>query len=267
MGFLQGKRALITGILSNRSIAWGIASAMHREGAQLAFTYVDDKLKGRVEEAAEAFGSDIVLPCDVARDSDIETLFENLGKHWNGLDILVHSIGFAPRDALAGEFLQGLTRDSFRIAHDISAYSLSAMAKAARPLMKDRSGAILTLTYLGAERALASYNVMGLAKASLEASVRYLAYNLGPEGTRVNAISAGPIKTLAASGVSGLRKMMEHVAQASPLRRNVTIDEVGNTAAFLCSDLASGITGEVTYVDAGYNIVGMAGLEMGEGER
>lgn len=267
MGFLQGKRALITGILSNRSIAWGIASAMHREGAQLAFTYVDDKLKGRVEEAAEAFCSDIVLPCDVARDSDIETLFESLGKRWDGLDILVHSIGFAPRDALAGEFLQGLTRDSFRIAHDISAYSLSAMAKAARPLMKDRNGAILTLTYLGAERALASYNVMGLAKASLEASVRYLAYNLGPEGTRVNAISAGPIKTLAASGVSGLRKMMEHVAQASPLRRNVTTDEVGNTAAFLCSDLASGITGEVTYVDAGYNIVGMAGLEMGEGER
>ncbi len=264
MGFLHGKRALITGILSNRSIAWGIANAMHREGAQLAFTYVDEKLKARVDEAAKTFGSNIVLPCDVSRDSDIDALFESLGKYWDGLDILVHSIGFAPRDALAGEFLQGLTRESFRIAHDISAYSLSALAKAARPLMKGRNGAILTLTYLGAERALASYNVMGLAKASLEASVRYLAYNLGPEGTRVNAISAGPIKTLAASGVAGLRKMMEHVEHAAPLRRNVTIDEVGNVAAFLCSDLASGITGEVTYVDAGYNIVGMAGLEMGE---
>src|SRR6185312_3214821 len=233
MGFLHGKRALITGILSNRSIAWGIANAMHREGAQLAFTYVDEKLKARVEEAATAFGSNIVLPCDVSRDADIETMFESLGKHWDGLDILVHSIGFAPREALVGEFLQGLTRESFRIAHDVSAYSLPALAKAARPLMKGRAGAILTLTYLGAERALASYNVMGLAKASLEASVRYLAYNLGPEGTRVNAISAGPIRTLAASGVAGLRKMMEHVEHAAPLRRNVTIDEVGNAAAFL----------------------------------
>ncbi len=260
MGFLHGKRALVTGVLSQRSIAWGIANAMHREGAQLAFTYVDEKLKDRVDEAATTFGSNIVLPCDVSRDEDIAALFENLGKHWDGLDILVHSIGFAPREALTGPFLDGLTRDSFRIAHDISSYSLAALAKAARPLMKDRGGAILTLTYLGAERAMDSYNVMGLAKASLEANVRYLAYNLGPEGTRVNAISAGPIKTLAASGVSNFRKMLEHVEQNAPLRRNVTIDEVGNAAAFLCSDLASGITGEVTYVDSGFNTLGMTGL-------
>ena len=260
MGFQHGKRALVTGVLSQRSIAWGIANAMHREGAQLAFTYVDEKLKDRVDEAATTFGSNIVLPCDVSRDEDIAALFENLGKHWDGLDILVHSIGFAPREALTGPFLDGLTRDSFRIAHDISSYSLAALAKAARPLMKDRGGAILTLTYLGAERAMDSYNVMGLAKASLEANVRYLAYNLGPEGTRVNAISAGPIKTLAASGVSNFRKMLEHVEQNAPLRRNVTIDEVGNAAAFLCSDLASGITGEVTYVDSGFNTLGMTGL-------
>lgn len=262
MGFLQGKRALVTGILSNRSIAWGIAQAMHREGAELAFTYVDDKLRGRVDEAATQLGSDIVLPCDVGRDSDIENLFESLGKRWDGLDILIHSIGFAPREALTGEFLDGLTRENFRIAHDISSYSLAALAKAARPMMKGRNGAVLTLTYLGAERALASYNVMGLAKASLEANVRYLAYNLGPEGTRVNAISAGPIRTLAASGVAGLRKMIDHVAQVSPLRRSVSIDDVGNAAAFLCSDLAAGITGEVVYVDAGYSTLGMAGMEM-----
>ena len=260
MGFLHGKRALITGILSQRSIAWGIANAMHREGAQLAFTYVDEKLKDRVDEAAATFGSNIVLPCDVSRDEDIAALFESLSKHWDGFDILVHSIGFAPREALQGEFLDGLNRENFAIAHDISSYSLAALAKAARPLMKGRGGAILTLTYLGAERSLANYNVMGLAKASLEANVRYLAYNLGPEGTRVNAISAGPIKTLAASGVANFRKMLEHVEQNAPLRRNVTIDEVGNAAAFLCSDLASGITGEITYVDAGYSTLGMTGL-------
>ncbi len=260
MGFLHGKRALITGVLNHRSIAWGIASAMHREGAELAFTYVNDKLKDRVDEAATAFGSNIVLPCDVADDAQIEALFPTLSQHWDGLDILVHSIGFAPRDAMTGEFLDGLTREGFRIAHDISSYSLAALAKAARPLMQGRNGAILTLTYLGAERALASYNVMGLAKASLEANVRYLAYNLGPEGTRVNAISAGPIRTLAASGVANLRKMLDHVAEKAPLRRNVSIEEVGNVAAFLCSDLASGVTGEVTYVDAGYNILGMTGL-------
>ena len=263
MGFLQGKRALVTGILSNRSIAWGIAQALHREGAELALTYVDEKLRSRVDDAAKQLGTDIVLPCDVSRDSDIDGLFASLGQRWDGLDILIHSIGFAPREALVGEFLDGLTRDNFKIAHDISSYSLAALAKAARPLMHGRHGAVLTLTYLGAERALQSYNVMGLAKASLEANVRYLAYNLGPEGTRVNAISAGPIKTLAASGVAGLRKMLDHVGQVAPLRRNVSIDDIGNAAAFLCSDLASGITGEVVHVDAGYSTLGMAGLDTG----
>jgi len=260
MGFLHGKRALITGVLNQRSIAYGIAHAMHREGAQLAFTYVNDKLKSRVDEAAASFGSNLVLPCDVGDDAQIAQLFTELGKHWDGLDILVHSIGFAPGEALSGEFLDGLTRENFRIAHDISVYSFPALAKAARPLMKGRNGALLTLTYLGADRALANYNVMGLAKASLESSVRYLAYNLGPEGTRVNAISAGPIKTLAAAGVGNIRKMLEYTEQNAPLRRNVTTEEVGNVAAFLCSDLASGITGEVTFVDSGYNILGMSGL-------
>ena len=260
MGFLHGKRALITGIISQRSIAWGIADAMHREGAQLAFTYVNDALKSRVDEAANAFGSNIVLPCDVGVDEQIDALFANLGKHWDGLDILIHSIGFAPREAIQGEFLDNLTRENFKIAHDISSYSLSAMAKAARPMMKGRGGSVLTLTYLGSDRAMANYNVMGAAKASLEASVRYLAYNLGAEGTRVNAISAGPIKTLAAAGVGNFRKMLEHVEQNAPLRRNVSIEEVGNVAAFLCSDLASGVTGEIVFVDAGFNIMGITGI-------
>ncbi len=261
MGFLHGKRALIMGIASQRSIAWGIAAAMHRQGAQLAFTYPNDRMKDRVDEAAQAFGSDIVLPCDVADDAQIEALFAELGKRWDGLDVLVHSIGFAPRETLQGGFVDNLTREGFRIAHDISTYSLAAVAKQSRPLMRGRNGAILTLSYLGAVRALASYNVMGLAKASLEACVRYLALNLGPEGTRVNAISAGPIKTLAAAGISNFRKMLDHVEQNAPLRRSVTIDEVGNVAAFLCSDLASGVTGEITYVDAGYSTLGMTGIE------
>jgi enoyl-[acyl-carrier protein] reductase I len=262
MGFLKGKRALITGIASQRSIATGIAEAMHREGAELAFTYQNDKLKSRVEDAAKQFGSDIVLPLDVADDAQIDALFAELGKRWDGFDILVHAIAYAPREAIGGEFLAGLDREAFRIAHDISAYSLVALAKAARPMMKGRNGAIITLSYLGAERALANYNVMGVAKASLEACVRYLALNLGAEGTRVNAISAGPIKTLAASGVADFRKMLHHVEQYSPLRRNVTIEDVGNVAAFLCSDLAAGVTGEITYVDAGYNILGMTGLDI-----
>ena len=261
MGFLQGKRALIMGIASQRSIAWGIAEAMHRQGAQLAFTYPNDRLRERVDDAAQAFGSDIVLPCDVADDAQIAALFAALGERWDGLDILVHSIGFAPREALQGGFVDNLTREGFRIAHDISAYSLAAVAKQARPLMQGRNGAILTLSYLGAVRALASYNVMGLAKASLEACVRYLALNLGPEGTRVNAISAGPIKTLAAAGISNFRKMLDHVESNAPLRRSVSIEEVGNVAAFLCSDLASGMTGEVSYVDGGYNILGMTGID------
>lgn len=262
MGFLQGKRALITGIASDRSIASGIAEAMHREGAELAFTYQTDKLKSRVEKAATEYGSDIVIPLDVADDAQIAACFEQLGQRWtDGFDILVHAIAYAPREAIAGQFLDGLTRENFAIAHDISSYSLAALAKAARPLMQHRKGAILTLSYLGAERALAGYNVMGVAKASLESTVRYLAYNLGPDGTRVNAISAGPIKTLAAAGIAGFRKILGHVEENAPLRRTVTIEDVGNVAAFLCSDLAAGVTGEITYVDAGYNILGMTGID------
>ena len=262
MGFLTGKRALIVGVASQRSIATGIAEAMHREGAELAFTYQTEKLLSRVQAAAAEYGgSKIILPCDVADDAQIDAVFTELGKHWDGFDILVHSVGFAPREAIEGGFLDGLTRENFRIAHDISAYSLSALAKAARPMMQGRNGSILTLSYLGAERALANYNVMGVAKAALEASVRYLALNLGPEGTRVNAISAGPIKTLAAAGIANFRKMLGHVEDYAPLRRSVTIEDVGNVAAFLCSDLAAGVTGEITYVDAGYNILGMTGIE------
>ncbi|KAF1721364.1 enoyl-ACP reductase FabI [Pseudoxanthomonas wuyuanensis] len=264
MGFLQGKRALITGIASERSIASGIAEAMHREGAELAFTYQNDKLKSRVEKAAAEFGSDIVLPLDVADDAQIAACFDALGQRWDGFDILVHAIAFAPREAITGQFLDGLTRENFALAHDISAYSLAALAKAARPLMQGRNGAVLTLSYLGAERALQNYNVMGVAKASLEATVRYLALNLGPEGIRVNAISAGPIKTLAAAGIGGFRKILGHVEQNAPIRRTVTIEDVGNVGAFLCSDLAAGVTGEVTYVDGGYSIVGMTGLGDGE---
>jgi len=264
MGFLQGKRALITGIASERSIASGIAEAMHREGAELAFTYQGEKLKSRVEKAAAAYGSDIVLPLDVTSDEQIAACFESLAQRWDGFDILIHAIAFAPREAIAGQFLDGLTRENFAIAHDISSYSLSALAKAARPQMAGRNGSILTLSYLGAERALEGYNLMGVAKASLEASVRYLACNLGPEGTRVNAISAGPIKTLAAAGIAGFRKILGHVEENAPLRRTVSIEDVGNVAAFMCSDLASGITGEVTYVDAGYNILGMTGIHANE---
>jgi enoyl-[acyl-carrier protein] reductase I len=264
MGFLQGKRALITGIASERSIASGIAEAMRREGAELAFTYQNDKLKSRVEKAAEEYGGKFVHELDVASDASVAACFDALGKHWSdGYDIVVHAIAFAPREAITGQFLDGLTRENFALAHDISAYSLAALAKAARPDLR-RGGALLTLSYLGAERALQNYNVMGVAKASLEATVRYLALNLGPEGIRVNAVSAGPIKTLAASGIGGFRKILGHVEQYAPLRRTVTIEDVGNVGAFLCSDLAAGVTGEVTYVDAGYNILGMTGIGDGE---
>ena len=260
MGFLHGKRALIVGIANQRSIAWGIANAMYREGAQLAFTCQNQRLKDRVDEAANSFGSNIVLPCDLAEDAQIDDLFIELARHWNdGFDILVHSVGFAPRETIQGSDLDSLTRESFAIAHAISSYSLAALARAARPMMAGRNGAILTVSDLGAERALPNYNVMGPAKASLEANVRYLAFNLGPEGTRVNAISAGPIRTSAA-GIADFRRMLDHVNANAPLRRSVTIDEVGNVGAFLCSDLASGITGEVTHVDSGYSILGMAGV-------
>jgi enoyl-[acyl-carrier protein] reductase I len=260
MGFLQGKRALIVGVASKRSIAWGIAEAMHREGAELAFTYQTEKLKSRVEQIAEVCQSEIIIPCDVAYDEQIEDTYKQLGEHWDGYDILIHSVGCAPREQLVGDYMDAVTREGFQIAHDISSYSFVALAQAGRSMMAGRNGALLTLSYMGAVRAMPSYNVMGLAKASLEANVRYMAQSLGPEGHRVNAISAGPIKTLAASGISDFRKMLDHVTRTAPMRRIVTPEDVGNVAAFLCSDLASGVTGEITYVDAGYNILGMAEL-------
>ena len=255
MGFLSGKKILITGLLSNRSIAYGIARAARREGAELAFTYVGDRFKDRVADLARELGSNIVLPCDVASDEQIGALFPALRERWDGLDGLVHAIAFAQREAIAGELLDGLTRAVFREALEISAYSFPALAKAALPMMQGRAGSLLTLTYLGADRQIPHYNTMGLAKASLEASVRYLASNLGPQGLRVNAISAGPIKTLAAAGIAGFGKILKHVETFAPLRRNVTIEDVGNAAAFLLSDLAAGVTAEILYVDGGYNVV------------
>ena len=262
MAFLQGKKILITGVLSNRSIAYGIAQACHREGAELAFTYVGERFKDRITEFARDFGSELIFDCDVGSDEQINAVFADLGKTWNQLDGLVHAIGFAPREAIAGDFLDGLSREGFRIAHDISAYSFPALAKAAMPTLSSRS-ALLTLSYLGALRALPNYNTMGLAKASLEASVRYLAESLGKKGVRVNGISAGPIKTLAASGIKDFGKILNFVKENAPLRRNVTIEDVGNAAAFLLSDLAAGITGEITYVDGGFSqvVAGMGGDE------
>ena len=259
MGFLADRRILITGVLSNRSIAYGVARACKREGATLAFTYVNDELKERVVKLAADFGPSPVLRCDVAHDDQIEALFASLSAEWGGLDGMLHSIAFAPREALAGDFLNGMSRAAFNTAHDISSYSLAGLARGARPLMQGRNASLVTLTYLGAVRALANYNVMGLAKASLEANVRYLAACLGPEQIRVNGISAGPIKTLAAAGIGGFSKILHFVERTAPLRRNVTIDEVGNVAAFLLSDLASAITGEITYVDCGFSTVA-AGL-------
>lgn len=261
MAFLQDKKILITGLLSNRSIAYGIAKAAHREGAQLAFTYQGEDIRERVIKLAAEFGTVPVLPCDVSKDDQIAALYGKLQSEWGGLDGLLHSIAFAPREALKGSFLDGLTREGFATAHDISSYSFAAMAKGAAPLMAGKPGAMLTLTYLGAERTVPNYNVMGLAKASLEACVRYLASDLGPQGIRVNGISAGPIKTLAAAGIGGFGKILKFVEDNAPLRRNVTIEEVGNAAAFLLSDLAGGITGEITYVDCGFSTVvgGMRG--------
>ena len=259
MAFLQGKKILITGVLSNRSIAYGIAQACHREGAELAFTYVGDRFKDRITEFAGNFDSTLIFDCDVGSDEQIAALFTDLGKSWDYLDGLVHAIGFAPREAIAGDFLEGLSREGFKIAHDISAYSFPAMAKAALPMLR-QNAALLTLTYLGSVRSLPNYNTMGLAKASLEASVRYLAESLGPKGIRVNGISAGPIKTLAASGIKDFSKILNFVKANAPLRRNVTLEDVGNAAAFLLSDLAGGITGEITFVDGGFSQVvgGMA---------
>lgn len=258
MGFLNGKHALIVGVASDRSIASGIAKAMHREGATLAFTYQTEKLKERVEKCAAQFESDIVLPCDVSSDAQIDDVFSGLGNYWDGLDVIVHAVAFAPREELEGMYLDAVTREGFAVAHDISSYSFAALAKAGRALMRNRQGALLTLSYIGSVRAMPGYNVMGLAKASLEANVRYLAQSLGSEGIRVNAISAGPIRTLAAAGIRGFKKMLQYYENTTPLGRGVTIDEVGNVAAFLCSDLASGITGEITYVDAGFNFIGIS---------
>ena len=263
MGFMKGKKVLIVGVASKLSIASGIAEAMHREGAELAFTYQNEKLRGRVEGFAEQWGSsaDLCFPCDVTSDEDIAKVFEELSKKWDGLDCIVHTVGLAPGDKLDRNFAEVTTREGFKIAHDISAYSFIALAKAGREMMKGRNGSLLTLTYLGSVRTMPNYNVMGLAKASLEAGVRYLAASMGPEGTRVNAVSAGPIRTLAASGIKSFRKMLAANEKQTPLRRNVTIEEVGNAGAFLCSDLASGISGEILYVDGGFNTTAMGAIE------
>jgi enoyl-[acyl-carrier protein] reductase I len=261
MGFLQNNKILITGLLSNRSIAYGIATAARREGADLAFTYQGEGVKERVVRLAAQFDSELVFPCDVTSDKEISQLFADLASHWDGLDGLVHSIAYAPREALTGDYLDGLTREAFRIAHEVSSYSFAALAKAGLPLMEGRRAALLTLSYLGAVRTVPFYNVMGLAKASLEANVRYLAQNLGPKGIRVNGISAGPIKTLAAAGISNFGKLLGYHAKHAPLRRNTTIEEVGNSAAFMLSEMAAGITGEILYVDGGFNITAMGGSE------
>ena len=255
---LTNKRILITGLLSSRSIAYGVAKAMHREGAELAFTYQGEGVRERVQRLTLEFGSNRVYPCDVASDEEIAALFAQLGQSWDGLDGIVHAVAYAPREALAGDFHLAITRENFRIAHDISSYSLAALVKCGLPLMQGRNAAVVAMTYLGAVRAVPNYNVMGLAKASLEACVRYLAFSLGPVGIRVNGISAGPIKTLASAGVGDFNKLLSFVEKNSPLRRNVTTEEVGNAAAFLCSDLASGINGEITYVDGGFSISGLA---------
>jgi len=261
MGILAGKRILITGLLSNRSISFGIARAMHREGAELAFTYQNERFKDRVAKIAAEFNTKLILSCDVQNDAEISTLFHDLGQAWDGLDGLVHSIAYAPTESLEGDFLDSFSREAFRISQEVSAASFPLLAKGARPLMKGRNGALLTLSYLGAVRTMPNYNIMGLAKASLEASVRYMAVCMGPEGTRVNAISAGPIKTLAASGIGSFGKLLAFNEHNAPLRRNVSIDEVGNAAAFLCSDLASGVTGEIMYVDGGFNITALGNPE------
>lgn len=263
MGFLQGKNALVVGIASNRSIAAGVAEAFHREGANLALTYQNDKLKSRVEKMAEKCDSNIVLPCDVSSDEEIESVITELKKQWDHIDIIVHAVAFAPGGQLEGNYIDDVTREGFRIAHDISSYSFVALAKAARPMLS-KGASLITMSYLGAQRAVPHYNVMGVAKASLEANVCYMASNMGPDQVRVNAISAGPIKTLAAKGISDFNKLLDYGEKNSPLRRNVTIEEVGNATAFLASDLASGISGEIIYVDGGYHVQAMAVPEEAE---
>ncbi len=261
MKFLEGKKALIVGLASKRSIAAGIAAAMHEAGAELAFTYQNDKLKDRVTDMAAGWGSELAFPCDVSSDEEITAVFDGLKQHWDGLDIIIHSVAFAPADQIAGDYLENVTREGFNIAHDISSYSFAALAKAGAPMMAGRNGALLTLSYIGAERAVPNYNVMGVAKASLEANMRYMASSLGPKGIRVNAISAGPIRTLAASGIKDFRKLLDKNEAIVPLRRNISIEDVGHTAAFLCSDWSAGITGENIHVDSGFHIVGGVGIE------
>ena len=265
MGFLAGKRALIVGVATERSIAWGIAQAMHREGAELAFSYPNDRMKERVEPLAHSLGSKLTMPLDVTVDGQIDAAFDLLKREWGQVDTVIHAVAFAPGDALKGSFVDNTSRDAFRIAHDVSSYSFTALARAALPLMAGKQGSLLTLSYLGAERSIPGYNVMGLAKASLEANVRFMAADLGPRGVRVNGISAGPIKTLAAAGIAGFRKMLNRVAEVAPMRRNVTLEDVGNAAAFLCSDLAAGITGEILHVDSGFSTVGMSFPQEAEG--
>jgi enoyl-[acyl-carrier protein] reductase I len=265
MGFLAGKRALIVGVATERSIAWGIAQAMHREGAELAFTYPNDRMKERVVPLAESLGSKLTMPLDVTVDDQIAASFDLLKGEWGHLDAVIHAVAFAPGEALKGSFVESTSREAFRVAHDISSYSFTALARGAAPLMTGRQGALLTLSYLGAVKSIPSYNVMGLAKASLEANVRFMAADLGPRGVRVNGISAGPVKTLAAAGIPGFRKMLNRVAEVAPMRRNVTLEDVGNAAAFLCSDLAAGITGEILYVDSGFSTVGMSFAQEAEG--
>lgn len=261
MGFLQDKKILITGMISPRSIAYGIATTARREGAALAFTYQSESVRDRVLKLSKEFGTELIFPCDVTSDDEIEQLFASLGKHWDGLDGIVHSIAYAPKEQLDNDYLKTVTREGFRIAHEISSYSFAALAKAALPMLQGRNGALLTLSYLGAVRSVPHYNVMGLAKASLEANVRYMAQSLGPKGIRVNAVSAGPIKTLAAAGIADFNKLLGYHEKNAPLRRNTTIEEVGNAAAFLLSDLACGITGEILYVDGGFNTTALGSPE------
>ena len=260
MGFLQGKKALIVGVASKRSIAFGIAEAMYQQGAEIALTYQGEKIADRVKQIGEKWQSDLIMPCDLANDDDINNVCDQIKQHWGELDIIVHSAAFAPAEELDGDYLDCVTREGFKMAHDISSYSFAALAKSARPLLNE-GGALLTMTYQGSERAVPNYNVMGVAKASLEANVRYMAQSLGPQGVRVNAVSAGPIRTLAASGIKGFKKMLTENEKVVPLRQNVSIAEVGNTAAFLCSELAGGITGEIVHVDAGFHAIGMADLD------
>lgn len=257
MALLEGKTGIVFGVANKRSIAWAISQALAREGARLAFTYQGERLKESVEALTTTIPNSLLLPCDVTSDADIDGVFRSVGEAFGRLDLLIHSVAFAPKEDLENEFVR-TSRDGFKVAHDISAYSLVALTRAALPLFEQSGGgSVVALTYYGAEKAVEGYNVMGVAKASLEASIRYLAANLGPKNVRVNAISAGPVNTLAARGIKGFTGMLHHHAERAPLRRNVELEEVANAGLFLASPLSSGITGEILFVDCGYNIVGL----------